>query len=150
MIAPIVPENENPRNTAKQIIQRMAADLHNDKPLSFDDQKRLLSVAKRLIEECLCQDCYKPKVEDMVQILPHAHVHPSFYGCTAWIEEVRPWGVVAFVMSPEPNPKEPGSDEKRFFPIRLQTGEFQAVGTPPFYPVPDSGDLVKGDGTEMN
>jgi hypothetical protein len=63
---------------------------------------------------------------DIIQIAP-PH---KWGGCLAVIDEVRSWGVQAYVSIPSNDGQPPG----RAF-IRLQTGEFEAIGAkPPFVP----------------
>ncbi len=59
------------------------------------------------------------EVGDVVQIDPERQ--PGFGGCLAIIEEVRDWGVVAYVPVPD---KEPGT----IAPIRLEWADCSHVG----------------------
>ena len=59
------------------------------------------------------------RVNDVVQINPE--LHPKFAACFAIVEEVRNWGVVAYVPIPD---KEPGT----IAPIRLEWKDCAPIG----------------------
>jgi len=58
-------------------------------------------------------------VGDVVQINPEAH--PKFAACFAIVEEVRAWGVIAYVPVPD---KQPGT----IAPIRLEWKDCAPIG----------------------
>ncbi len=59
------------------------------------------------------------KVGDVVQIDPE--IHPKFAACFAIVEEVKSWGVVAYVPVPD---KQPGT----IAPVRLEWKHCAPIG----------------------
>lgn len=62
-------------------------------------------------------------IGDVIQISPESDVNPVFGGKLALVEEVRGWGVVAFV----------DTFEGKAY-IRLRSDQFERIGLAPFLP----------------
>lgn len=60
---------------------------------------------------------------DVVQISPHTET--GFAGCFALVEEVMPWGVLAFVTVP-------GQDRSSAAYVRLERAQMELVGRAPW------------------
>lgn len=68
---------------------------------------------------------------DIVQILPKCG-NPAFHYCLAVVDEVKSWGVQAYVQALGNDRHEPGGQAY----IRLNNDEFEAVGAKAPYSIP--------------
>lgn len=67
---------------------------------------------------------------DVIQINPEKNPNPLFAGLLAMVDEVKPWGCIAFVHTFAVG-RDEGSGRAY---IRLQIGDFARIGPAPFVP----------------
>jgi hypothetical protein len=92
-----------------------------EKSLVEQEQREIAEYAKRLVQP-----------GDVIQISPDAH--PGFSGLLALVEDVKKWGVTAFVQST-------GAQDGRYY-VRLEWSLFEYIGRAAFLPE----DILSGRG----